>query len=443
MNLKQFYQDLVDDLDVAFNHRLELQNIADEKGNFGSISDAARGADEAGDDAARGADEAGGRTYSMPEVEEERIVEQSIDEIRTQKYAGMDDVLLKQEYAVLIAGIKGNKVKFPFDKNVLALFKEMEQRGLLKEDDIIGNILVGNITMNPSVIAMQKLLSEYEIYKKKMLKDNVKIVGPDGTLKDSVPLDFVDWAIKNKKTIPTNVNSQTLLNKTSEYLDFVFLWPLRRLIGKSTEQGSFSRALLNLLLGYGGGASLGWGFYASLKSYGQAGISFLDSTPIAQKQAIKTGLKTYFTYDNPQLIIDDKTESIYGTSVDQSRQANIQFKNATPTPIFDLEIKQRQFSLDPGIVINGKTYNAFLINFGEGNFITQGSETFGNKNVLVAITRTTTAGVYTNDLKGFLAWCTTKGYTDCTYVKGKWEYKDKSGADQQGKYVDKANGWGN
>jgi hypothetical protein len=243
--------------------------------------------------------------------------------------------------------------------------------------------------MNPNVIAMQKLLSEYEIYKKKMLKDNVKIVGPDGILKDSAPLDFVDWAIKNKRTIPTNVNSQTLLNKTSEYLDFVFLWPLRRLIGKSTEQGSFSRALLNLLLGYGGGASLGWGFYASLKSYGQAGISFLDSTPIAQKQAIKTGLKTYFTYDNPQLIINGETESIYGTSIDQSRQANIQFKNATPTPIFDLDIKQRQFSLDPGIVIKGKTYNAFLINFGEGNFITQGSENFGNKNILVAITQST------------------------------------------------------
>jgi hypothetical protein len=55
----------------------------------------------------------------------------------------------------------------------------------------------------------------------------------------------------------------------------------------------------------------------------------------------------------------------------------------------------------------------------------------------------TSTGTYTNDLKGFLAWCKAKGYTDCTNVGGKWEYKDKLGAYQQGKYVDTDNGWGN
>jgi hypothetical protein len=442
-DLKQFYQDLVDDLDVAFNHRLELQNIADEKGNFGSISDAARGADEAGDDAARGADDTGGRTYSMPDVEEVAL-DQTIDGIRSRLYSTVDNVQLKQIYATLVSDIKTSKVKFPFNNNNLALFKEMEQRGLLKEDDLIGNILVGNITANPDVIKMQELVAEYNDYVKAFKKNPVMYMGRDGVMKQSVPEDLVDWSIKYKKTLPSNVNKQKLLGKGLEYLNDIFVWPFTRLVGKNTEKGSFSTAVLRLLMGFGGGVALTWRALSAAKTVGQGGIDFVKETPMAQKTTIKEGVKTYFSYDNPQLIIDGKAENIYAQGIDKTRASNLNLKNAAPVITFDLDVKQRQFSLNPGIVINGKKYTSFIINFGEGNFVTQGEEFFDNKNVLVAITQTTpSTETYTNDLKGFQAWCKTKGYTDCTYVGGKWEYKDKSGADQQGKYVDTASGWGN
>jgi len=405
--------------------------------------DAARGADDTGGDAARGADDTGGRTYSMPDVEEVAL-DQTIDGIRSRLYGTVDDVQLKQIYATLVSDIKTSKVKFPFDNNTLALFKEMEQRGLLKEDDLIGNILAGNITTNPDVIKMQELVAEYNAYKEAFKKNPVMYMGTDGVMKQGVPEDFVNWSIKNKKTLPSNVNKQRLLGKGLEYLNDIFVWPFTRLIGKNKDKGSFSDALLRLAMGFGGGIALTWQVLGSLKTVGQGGINFVNETPMAQKTTIKEGVKTYFNYDSPQLIIDGKAENIYAQGIDKTRASNLNLKNATPIITFDLDIKQRQFSLNPGIVINGKKYTSFTINFGEGNFVTQGKESFDNKNVLIAITQTTTTtGTYTNDLKGFLAWCKAKGYTDCTNVGGKWEYKDKSGSYQQGKYVDTDTGWGN
>jgi hypothetical protein len=173
-----------------------------------------------------------------------------------------------------------------------------------------------------------------------------------------------------------------------------------------------------------------------------------------QQQRIIDELPTYFGYDVPYLIYNGKEYNIYDRN--WPNNPNLVYATAPPKPEFGkgADIDKNAFIIPGGISIwDGKKYNkftAFEFVFDDSGLFA-GSERLNNQHVLrVAGTGTnennqlvSDSGKYTNDLKGFLAWCKAKGYKDCTNVGGKWEYKDKSGSYQQGKYVDADTGWGN
>lgn len=51
-------------------------------------------------------------------------------------------------------------------------------------------------------------------------------------------------------------------------------------------------------------------------------------------------------------------------------------------------------------------------------------------------------GTYTEDIKNFNAWCKTLGYTECVKTpQGKWEYKNTKGDYKETKFVDASTGW--